>query len=422
MVLSAFAIWMRSRRGLLLTGVSGLFMSATLFLGLGPICYLLIDITWEQLTTPVVSKNLAEVMLFLSMGFIVVFIKEFLNRNKISNYKQKDMSVDQGQYLKIIVFFFILSLVGYFLSQTTMANSGIGTFFPVFRLFLYPSLIMAVYQAKISRPLTVLIALLIIVLGFYLTLTSIWRSQLILFFGSIAIGLLQRSSKYNLPVVLGVVVVVLFLLPFQHLKKIEYTKVKSNLALSFNKTLELSLDERLGFTGGFFAERINYGREIAYANNAINKKWVSLRNGETYAEMVLQIIPRSLWPNKPSYNYFTNYYLARRIGLVAEDDDYTSWGVNVYAEFIMNFNHIYLILFIPILFGIFSQLDKVISSWFKNPNIKWITGTVLFFIAFEMVGIVNVSTFIIWMLLVAKAIEIIFRMRLRHRLSVPKLS
>ncbi len=417
LVFSLLSLWFRVKRGLLLTGVSGLFMSASLFLGIGPICYMLSDISWELMTTAVVSRYQAEIIPFVATGFFLVFANEFRKRKKGISKNKIELTELKASYFKVVIFFFVISLIGYFLSQTEIANSGIGTFFPVFRLFLYPSIILAVYQVKVTRPVTIIVACIILSLGFYLTLMSVWRSQLILFFLSFAIGLLQRSRKFTIPVVLGAFFIVLLLLPFQHLKKTDYYKVKANLSGSFVKTLNLPLSERLKFAGLFFAERINYGREIAYVNHAIHQKWLRLRNGETYGEMVLQAVPRSLWPGKPSFNYYTNYYLPRRIGLVGEEDDYTSWGVNVYAEFIMNFNRVYLLGFIPLLFWVVAGIDKFISNKYQNTLVKWVVQTSFFFITFEMVGIVNVSTFVIWMLIVAKLSEVIFKMRFKRSLS-----
>lgn len=411
LLMSVLAIRYRSKRGLLTTSVSGLYMSAALFLGIGPISYYLSYFTWELLTPKIVSFYLAQVMPFLTGGFLLVFLRDFFQRKKVSEQTHDVELQGEPNFIKYVIFFFILSLIGYFLAQTDIAHSGVGTFFPVFRLFLYPSIILAVYQVRLSNKLTIIIACIVLILGFYFTLTSIWRSQLILFMGSVAIGLLKRSLKYGFPILIGGLVFILLILPFQHLKKVEYQKVKSDLSGNFFRTLDLGFEQRLNFAALFFAERINYGREIAYIQHAIDKKWLPSRKGETYQELFLQVIPRSIWPDKPSFNFFTNYYLPRRVGLVSEDDYYTSWGVNVYAEFIFNLSYPFLVFFVPLLFSLFNWIDNQIKGWYSNSVIKWIVSTTMFFVAFEMVGIVNVSTYIIWMLLVAKLSEYIFRMK-----------
>lgn len=48
----------------------------------------------------------------------------------------------------------------------------------------------------------------------------------------------------------------------------------------------------------FFAERINYGRELAYAQNGINKRYLEYRYGMSYVEIFLQLIPRVVWARK----------------------------------------------------------------------------------------------------------------------------
>jgi len=152
----------------------------------------------------------------------------------------------------------------------------------------------------------------------------------------------------------------------------------------------------------------------------MNRNWLNYKEGETYEQIVLQLVPRILWPDKPSFNQYSNHYIPRRIGLVGEEVEYTSWGVNAYAEFIMNFHYKYLLVFVPLLFGVVNIIDRLISSIYKNPIIMWVTSTSFFFTTFEMVGVVNVSTYILWLLIINKLIEVLFRMRLNRPLKYDK--
>jgi hypothetical protein len=413
LLLTVWGIYNRLNKGALLTGVTGLYFSALIFMGVGPLAYLPVDIFWERLDRGTVIRCFGSVAPFLAGGIFIAVIYD----KYISNVQSKVLDIPSFKsigVLKITSLFFTLALVGYLFLQTSVALSGAGTFFPVFRIFLYPSLVLAVYLISTQKPLTFIYCTAILLVAFYLTATSEWRSQLIFFFGSIGIGLLLRSVKYLWPMIIAFLLMIMVLLPFQQFKKMNYNKTKGDFVGTFITTLEIPFEQRIIFASYFFAERINYGREIAYVQNAMERKWLDYSGGTTYEQVLLQLIPRAIWPTKPSFNQYTNHYIPRRIGLVGEEVEYTSWGVNAYAEFIMNFHYRYLLIFVPLLFGVINIIDRIISRLFKNSVIYWITSTSFFFITFEMVGVVNVSTYILWLIIITKGVEFIFRMRLRR--------
>ncbi len=394
-----------------------------LFMGIGPFCYLFNQI--EDRPDKIISglmviKLFNTLAPFFIIGYIVSLLVQLSFKEYPDNKKIQGELLDSNEGLlnKVKVLFFVLSVVGYQLAQLEISTSGIGTLFPVFKTFLYPNMVLSIYTVQIKRGKSVLLALIICFTGFYFAVTSWWRSELILASGAIVVGLLLKSRKTMFPVIVLGIIGILYILPFQQIKKIEYEKTKQNLAGTFIKTLNLSFDERLAFASSFFAERINYGRELSYSQNGINKGYLEYRFGLSYLEVFLQLIPRIVWQDKPSFNTYNNRERALILGLVNEESDSTAWGVNIYADFILNFPYQWLILFIPIIMLVFRWLDKQAQGFSDNIIVKFMITSTLFFISFEMVSLLYTSTFILWCFIVAKGMGYVLRMRWRKRLTI----
>lgn len=398
-------------------------MMALLFMGIGPFCYLFnqIEDRPDKIISGVTVIKLFNMLApFFIIGYIVSLLIQFSFKEGIDNKKIQGELVDfnEGLLNKVKVLFFILSVVGYKLAQLEISTSGLGTLFPVFKSFLYPNMVLSIYTVQIKRGKSLLLALIICITGFYFAVTSWWRSELIMVSGAIIVGLLLKSRKTMFPVIILGIIGILYILPFQQLKKIEYEKTKQNLSGTFVKTLNLSFEERLAFASSFFAERINYGRELAYSQNGINKGYLEYRSGRSYLEVFLQLIPRLIWPDKPSFNTYNNRERALILGLVNEESDNTAWGVNIYADFILNFPFQWLILFVPLIMLVFRWLDKLAQGFSENIIVKFMITSTLFFISFEMVSLLYTSTFILWCFIVAKGMEYVLRMRWRKRLTI----
>ena len=421
--ISIIGVFISTKRSSFLSGVNGLNMMSLLFLGIGPFCYLFyqIDERPDKIVSGIVIIRLfVEIAPYFIIGYVFSLALQLLiKRLHEKNTGEIDLiHADEKLLNKVKLLFFILSITGYQLAKLEISSSGLGTVFPVLKSFLYPNMVLSIYTLNFRKKESVFLALLICLVGLYFAVTSWWRSELIMAFGAIVSGLLLQSKKAIIPVVILGVVGIMYVLPFQQVKKLDYEKAKENLGGVFVKTLNLTYEERLAFASMFFAERINYGRELAYAQNGINKRYLEYRYGMSYVEIFLQLIPRVVWAEKPSFNTYNNRERARRLGLIGEEDESTAWGVNIYADFILNFSYKWLILFVPLIMLLFRELDKLAYNFSENVVIRFIITSTLFFISFEMVSLLYTSTFILWCFIMAKLMEHSLRVKWQRTFKV----
>ena len=162
--------------------------------------------------------------------------------------------------------------------------------------------------------------------------------------------------------------VLYLILPFQQLKKTYSEEFVQAPEAFFYATLRMNLDDRNAIIMDFVSGRMNGAREMAYVQAGLDNGLISSRNGEGYIDAIKQLVPRLLWPDKPSYNQTTGFTLPREIGLVsAWDDLYTSWGVGFWAEVVWNFPYQSLILLVPLFFFGTTILDRGVYRVLKQP-------------------------------------------------------
>lgn len=421
-VLSSINIRFRINRGLILTAVSGFHFTLLLFFGLGPLFYAIYGLRFERVSSKLVIAGIDTVYPYFLFGIAIISIIEFRNR-----YKKSDFNLSLMRYLKSNVnlnlfnmFILAISLLAILLPKGEVAASGAGTIFPVVANFLLPVCILITFNMNVRDRLSVAIFIVLLATVGYQSFTSAWRSQLIMFFGSILIGLTLRG-RVNFYVV-GVIslLIVFIVLPFQQTKKLS-TQTDFDTNAAFVNSLDVSYGDRLLVTTSFFAERINYAREIGYVQNAISQGKYSLRNGESYYEIFYQLVPRILWAEKPSYNQFTGREIPRIIGLVSKNDANTSWGVNCFAEYIYNFPYQTLPLFILLLYFILSYLDSITTKIKLQPQYIWLLQTTLFFLSLNLVSVIFSSTYFLWTFLVIIILNALTTLS-NHKVSVNRFS
>ena len=166
--------------------------------------------------------------------------------------------------------------------------------------------------------------------------------------------------------------------------------------------------------------------EVAYIQHGLETGVIELRDGETYWEAIQQLVPRVVWPRKPSFNATTNYLLPRQIGLLGWEDPFTSWGVSFYAELIWNFGVFHLLWSVPLTFFLVGKLDQLADSLYKHQLVSWLTKTTLFFQFFSIVGLVYVVTYILWVFLLGFIVDIYVDMQFNlirsPALQLPRVS
>ncbi len=401
-ILALIVLFIRNKRGLFLTGISGLHLTFLLFFGLGSFFYALYGIKTDRIGRDIITSKIDIIFPYLVASYLFLFTIEMYYRKKISNihrltftYLKEKINLNSFN-LSILS----LSFIGFLFSSNAISTSGAGTIFPVFSNLLLPISILIVFNVNKRDALSIVIFCVLIVLVGVQAFVSAWRSQLILFFGCILIGWSLRGKiNYYIVTILAIAFIV-FILPFQQIKKSNSGVYDFDTNIAFEQSLDISFAKRLEIAGNFFAERINYTREMGYVQNAIEKNTLSYRNGETYSEVFYQLIPRVIWSSKPVYNRFTGYDVPRMIGILGKSDETSSWGVNSFAEFIYNFSYEYLPLFILALYGILNYLDKLVYKIRLRPEYTWLLQITLFFLSLNLVSVIFSSTYFLWSFIV----------------------
>jgi len=401
-ILAFVVLYFRNKRGLFLTAVSGLHLTFLLFFGLGSFFYAIFGITSDRIARNVITAKIDLLYPYLIFGYLILVGIEFYNRKKLGVLQRMTFL-----YLKehvnlnaFNIFILLLSFIGYLFSSSDISNSGAGTLFPVFSNLLLPISILIVFNVNKNDSLSIWLLIILILLVGVQAFVSSWRSQLILFFGCVVIGWsLRGKMNYYIISILSIAFIV-FIIPFQQLKKNNFNNYNYETNIAFEESLDFTVDQRLEMSGSFFAERINYTREMAYVQNALDRNLLSYRYGETYIEIFFQLIPRFLWSSKPVYNRFTGYEVPRKIGILGKSDETSSWGVNSFAEFIYNFSYEYLPIFILALYSLLFYLDKLVYRIRLRPEYTWLLQITLFFLSLNLVSVIFSSTYFLWSFIV----------------------
>ncbi|MBX3256522.1 MAG: hypothetical protein KF862_20465 [Chitinophagaceae bacterium] len=407
-----FNIWLLIKKNNFMSAQGGLHVNLLVFYGLGPLANGFAKIQWDRyiMQTIPVYLNMVQWTILISYTSITLL---FLIRQKKSNtffsfQKWKDARQADINILTGVMLF--LAIIGYFFAKTEAAKSGIGTIFVVLKNLLFPTLVLLIWKATIKDKASIFL----VCLGFLLVginaFISQWRSELLVFLFSIGAGLVLRNKRFFWLGLLAGPFFLLFILPFQNLKKAG--KIKEDE--SYTDAFLISLNSRTNpfdMALNFVAYRLNYGRESAYVVRGIDRKYIDYRYGETYQEMFLQLIPRVLWPDKPSYNYYTGFVLPRKIGLSSKFDRHTSWGVNYFAEFLFNFPLRFLPIFFMLYWMILRWFDSLPSKMELSIELRAMLQFALFFQVLSTVNIVNAATYFLWIFIIIKTINLLLKKR-----------
>jgi hypothetical protein len=400
-LLSSWALWACYKARRLVSAVSGLHVNVLLFCGIGPFCYTLYDSDQERVSRVELVQAMVESGLMFLLGYSIALLLERLLRRPVASRDSLASSVNVV-WIGILL---ALSGAGYAVTAMGGGTSGLGTIFPLAKNLLYPAVMLIVLRCNRRDAQSVLISSAVLLLGLFVSVRSAWRSELIMFLGCIGLSVLLRSIKTAVAYALIGIASLFVLIPFQNYKKAYHEETLADLGGSFAAAQDIEFNARLETVEDFFGIRINSIREMGYVLKALDNGAVELRGGATYWESVLQLIPRFVWPNKPSFNQFTGFYLSRAVGLVAWDDENTSWGVNLFAEFLVNYPVIGLIWCVPLVFLVMAGMDRLASRLFVTPAAAWVTEAALFFLSFQLVGVINATTYYFWTFILIAVID-----------------
>ncbi len=402
-VLASCLIFWLVKRGVIISLVGGLHVNTLLSMGVGPLAYVLFPSAFdtERINHGVVIENALVPFALSLIGYLVAFLASFYSndRAEVSSVTIRLLHVSSFQMYMLFVF----GLIGIAAINARVNESGFGTVFNVIYLFVFPLVSLSVIRAG-GRGVSGFFGVVIIGGGIgYYSMTSYWRSLSLLFVISIVIGLFMRYKfKPILSLSLGVLGIVwyVWMFPFLQLKKYNAPSGLVEILATFRESQEMSMADRLPAAFSFLGLRTNAAREIGYIETGLRNGVIDLRYGESYKETVLQLVPRVIWPSKPSFNFAMNYELPRAIGLLGSDDYETSSGVGLWAEGTWNLGPYFLIIYVPALFWVFTIIDRRIWTARLDLFSKWLLGSCLFYLSLQVLNLVNFVTMVLWTIII----------------------
>ena len=376
-------------------------------MGLGPTAYTYHEPVVERVPYDVLLGALVSPYFYFLLGYAIWIILEHwfvLRRLKVRANASSIVHIDP----LIVAIFGGLGLFGHLMSSFAFSLSDIGTIFPVMGTLLYPAVVLAVASYRPMNFWSNISAVVGVGCTGYFATFSLWRSQLIMMVGALALaGVIRMRRRWPILLILSVAAFYI-ILPFQQLKRVYPDEFYENPAAFFRASLKFSWSDRHDIAMDFVNERINGAREMAFVQAALNNHQIELRSGMGYIDVLQQLVPRVVWPGKPSLNQTTGYTLPREVGLVGWEDYLTSWAVGLWAEMTWNFPYIFLLVFVSVAFFASVCFDRSIDRFIIHPTGRWVAHAALFFMFLQLVSLISFVTYAIWLFVLIALIDRIF--------------
>lgn len=407
LIVMVFSIWRlharyKNRRLLTLSG--GLHFNALLSMGIAPLLYTVTfqSLEGERLFKEDILAYAVDSFFCFTIGYVLFCLFEARRRYEVSLFHRK--SFHHGEMTSVQLFVLIaLVVVGVLGARFGLASSGAGTLFIIFYLLFYPMIILSVLKLDLKDVTSMFLCLGLLISTFVLVFVSPWRSQLVLWMLSLIIGFIFRFRvSVRTVTAYGVLFGLVFFLmaPFLQYKKAMFGESDFSLLAGIKKSQSISFEDRIEQSFGFISARVNGVREMGFVGNGLAQGLIDKRMGESYFEALQQLIPRVIWPSKPIFNYTSGFLIARQIKLLGWEDEGTSAALTVWPEAVVNFGPSFLIIFVPIAFFVATQVDRYTRKFIRESAGVWILDTTYFFLAFNLVSVVQFGTQFIWAFIV----------------------
>lgn len=412
---SLWALWSGFHRARYPLGTTaGLHLHVLLYYGLGSLAYVLADGYPDRLPRATVLDYTRPALRAVAIGYAAVVALatsvQYIGRQAgPHNLDRVAAALRSREAVALLAALAPLSVLGILFSDAGFATSGVGTLVIVFRLFVYPVIICAVVAWDGRRTYSAALIGCYLAVIAALSLATGWRSQLIFFAVALLIGWLVRAREIRLRYLAGLVVTILALLPFVDLKKKQYERTMQDPLGTFGQTLAMPPRERLRFLTEFWGVRVNGAREAAYVQYGLASGATTSEQANTYVTALKQLVPRAVWPDKPSYNGAVNYDLARAVRLVDRGDPTTSWGVELFAEAVWNFGVDALAWFVPAAFFAALVLDRIAAWGVRTRAVREVVRLSFCFEALALVGVVTQGTYLLWIIVVGMILDSLIR-------------
>jgi hypothetical protein len=383
--LSFFTIWQRYLKGFLLTPVTGVHFQILVFFGFGGISFCLFPDAEPRLSFDEIVENSVIYMRPFLVGYVISCLSEYL----YLKYHPTILAAYSFEYSFNSVSLFPVALIGFSgcLLEGRITIVGLSTIATYLKCLFFPALVFMLTNHARFNGSGKFFAILCYTMAIIIGIWSPWKSVLIVLLMSIMLAVAvvkPRLVPYALSLAIALM---MFLVPFQNMKRSDYQRFTSDPLTIVRESLELNSLERLELVGSFFVLRINYVRELVYVNLALDSG-MSLTHGSSYKSLVYQIIPRVIWPSKPAFANWAGFDLPREVGLLQAADQSTSWAVNLFAEACYNFGKQCLIWFIPLIFLLCHGLDRFTRKLFKARQTIALCSATLFFVTMSTTNVI----------------------------------
>jgi hypothetical protein len=402
-----FSIWRlyaRYKHRRLLTLSGGLHFNALMSMGVAPFLYTLVfqSLEGERLSKSDILANALAGYVCFTIGYGLFCLFESRRRYEVSLFHRKPFNHGEMTSTQLFILIMLVA-VGVVGAHFGLSTSGAGTLFIIFYLLFYPMIILSVLKVNTRDANSMMLCAVLLLATFILVFISPWRSQLVLWMLSLIFGLAFRFRvSVKMLVGYGFIFGLLFLLvaPFLQYKKHRSGDSDYNLMAGLIQSQHITMDDRIEQSFGFISARVNGVREMGFVGNGLSQGLTDKRLGETYFEALQQLVPRIIWPSKPIFNYTSGYLIARQIMLLGWEDEYTSAAITIWPEGVVNFGPYFLLVFVPFVFFCATQVDRYTRKFISESAGVWLLDTTYFFIAFNLVSVVQFGTQFIWTFIV----------------------
>jgi hypothetical protein len=395
--LSAVALLAQYKKGNLLSSASGTIFQIAIFYGIGGLAFL----TQPKVEPRLTPEQIVELTINSGIPFLIGY--GIVTMFFIRGFRNSDRQADRTNIVRDFPsgILFLGGSLGFLCSvfEGDPKLQSLWSLMSYFRVFIFPCLLLSIAGFENYDKPGKMVCLILLLMTIYIGFTSAWRSILVLTMFTIFLGIATINPRHVIYFIAFAAVALSFMLPFQLIKRDNFERFQNEPMAVVRASIDLDTNTRLQMIEEFICRRMNYTREMAYIDRALSQGF-PLSEGQSYINAALNLIPRTLWPEKPSLANYQNYELPRLIGLLQATDKDTSWGINMFAEGVQNFGVNSLPLFIPLVFLFNHGLMFLLGISIKSKAAFSLGRACLFFLSLCFTSVIfAVSTTIACFLL-----------------------
>ncbi len=403
---SSIVLWLRIKRGELINMVGGLHVQMWLFFGLGGLLYLVVPDASTAFTLSEVHQYVSVFAWPLALGYLVACASEYKLFRKPIDREPIVLAAETFGSHEFLLVFAVSFLAVVFEGRFGMAS--LAAVLSYLKNFFYSCVLVACLAVQVRHPrLNKSLLWWLLVVAAVMAVFSPWRSQLLVLLATATVSFAILRKRFRALAAVVTILGVFYLLPFQILKRDNYEEFRRDPVGLIIQSSQTPMGERLNQVLSFGAQRMSFLKEMTYVYAAVADGTLNLSHGESYRNALLQMVPRIFWPGKPELGYNAGFDVPRIIGLLQENDAWTSAAVNAYAEFIYNFPLWNLLWFVPLVFKGAHLWERFQARMFLGESLRAFVSATMFFIALGLVNMVFMASTAIATLVLGRVLEMV---------------